>query len=90
MFEIAAFSAACVFNDGLFPILKVMETMGVQIEPNASFYAEKINSVRIDKAEKSATAASKEHKIAVRNARSLENDLLEVEEGDTYGAGITD
>ena len=88
--EIAAFSAACVFNEGLFPILKVMETMGVQIGPNATFYAEKVNSARIDKAEHAASRTSKQHRIAVRNAKSLENYALEVEEGVMYGAGIAD
>lgn len=67
-----------------------MEIMGVKIGPTAIKFAEKANDVRIDRAEKSASEASKEHRIAARNARLLQNDLDEHEEGFVYGAGIAD
>ena len=86
--EIAVFSAACVFNEGLLPILKIMETMGVKIGPTAEKFADKVNDKRVDKAELQASNTSKEHRTAVRNARILENDLNEQEEGVVYEAGM--
>lgn len=48
--EIAALSAACIFNEGLLPILNVMEVMGVKIRPQARHFADKANDKRVDRA----------------------------------------
>lgn len=64
--------------------------MGVKIGRNIVSYAEKFNDARVDKAEQDALDSSKEYKIAVRNARLLENDLLEAEAGLVYEAGTTE
>lgn len=64
-----------------------METMGLKVGRNAVPYAEKVNSVRIDKAERDALESSKARRIAVRNAKSIENDLLEAKDGVVYRAG---
>jgi len=56
--EIAVFSAACVFNEGISPILKIMEIMGVKIGPTAENFVEKVNDKRIDKAELQASNTS--------------------------------
>lgn len=53
-----------------------METMGVKVGQNVKTYAEKVNSARINKAEKYALESFQSHRIALRNARSLENDLM--------------
>lgn len=38
--------AYSIFNEGFFPFLKVMETMGVKIRHNDVSYAEKVNDAR--------------------------------------------
>jgi len=86
--DIAALSAACIFNEGLLPILKVMELMGVKIGPQARHFADKANDKRVDRAELEASEASKEHRTASRNARILENDRYEDQEGVVYEAGM--
>ena len=86
--EIAALSAACIFNEGLSPILKVMEVMGIRIGPEARHFADRANNRRIDRAELEATEASKEHRTALRNARILQNDAYEDLEGVVYEAGM--
>ena len=93
IFETAAYSAACIFNEGFFPILKamqVMQAMQVRIGPQAKLYAEKVNNLRIERAELQASEASKEHRTALRNARILQNDYYEEEEGIVYGVGIAE
>lgn len=86
--EIAALSAACIFNEGLLPVLKVMEVMGVKIGLEARRFADKANDRRLDRAEHEATEASKEHRTAARNSRILQNDAYEEQEGVVYEAGI--
>lgn len=86
--EIAALSAACIFNEGLSPILKVMEVMGVRIGPEARHFADRANNRRVERAELEATEASKEHRTALRNARILQNDAYEDQEGVVYEAGM--
>jgi len=49
--EIAVFSAACIFNEGFLPILKVLEVMGVQIGPQARLYVDSVNDMRLHRAE---------------------------------------
>lgn len=88
--EIAAYSAACVFNEGSFTILKVMETMGVHIGYEARQHALNVDEVRVSQAERRSSLASKETRTALRNTRILLNDQYEEEEGVVYGAGIAD
>lgn len=88
--EIAAYSAACVFNEGSFTILKVMETMGVHIGYEAKQHALNVDEVRVSQAERRSSLASKETRTALRNTRILLNDQYEEEEGVVYGAGIAD
>lgn len=86
--EIAALSAACIFNEGFLPILRVMEVMGVKIGPHARHFADMANDKRVDRANLEATGASKENRTATRNARILENDAYEDHEGVVYEAGM--
>lgn len=86
--EIAAHCAACVFNEGLLPILKIMEVMGVKIGTKARQYVEIVNEKRTDRAELEATEASKEHRTFMRNAKVLENDVYKREEGVVYEDGM--
>ena len=86
--EIAALSAACIFNEGLLPILKVMEVMGVKIGPQARQFADKANDKRVERAELETTEASKENRTATINAKILENDAYGDQEGVVYEAGM--
>lgn len=70
----SAHSAACIFNKGFYPILRVIKMIGVKIGSNAKTCAEKVDSARIDKAEKDTWESSKAHWIAVKNAKPLQND----------------
>ncbi|KAG5876292.1 hypothetical protein JTB14_032519 [Gonioctena quinquepunctata] len=65
-----------------------MEVMGVRIGPEARHFADRANNRRVDRSELEATEASKEHRTAVRNARILQNDAYEDQEGVVYEAGM--
>ena len=64
--------------------------MEVRIGPQAKLYAEKFNNLRIERAELQASETSKEHRTALRNARILQNDYYEEEEGIVHGAGVAE
>ena len=64
--------------------------MEVRIGPWAILYAEKVNNLRIERAELQASEASKEHRTALRNARILQNDYYEEEQGIVCGTGIAE
>jgi len=67
--EIAAFSAACIFNQGYSPVLKILEVMGCVIGQEAVKHVERVDSERITKAERRASLTSKASRIKLRNAR---------------------
>lgn len=62
--------------------------MGVRIGPEARHFADRANNRRVERAELEATEASKEHRTALRNARILQNDAYEDQEGVVYEAGM--
>ena len=64
--------------------------MKVRIGLQAKLYTEKVNNLRIERAELQASEASKEHRTALRNAMILQNDYYEEEKGIVYGAGIAE
>ncbi|KAG5865616.1 hypothetical protein JTB14_025789 [Gonioctena quinquepunctata] len=76
--EIAALSA----------ITHIEKVIGVRIGPEARHFADRANNRRVDRSELEATEASKEHRTAVRNARILQNDAYEDQEGVVYEAGM--
>ncbi|KYN50387.1 hypothetical protein ALC57_00024, partial [Trachymyrmex cornetzi] len=88
--EIAAYCAACKFNDGFKPLIKIMETMGVTIGKISTEFAEKCDEARIEKTNLCSTSDSKESRSALRNARFEENEAYEQAEGVMYGPGIAD
>ncbi|XP_043471610.1 uncharacterized protein LOC122504522 [Leptopilina heterotoma] len=88
--EIATLTAACTFNEGFMPILKIMEVMGVQIGTNGMNYAKKYNELRIRRAEKKASETSKQARSSRRADRVAENDAYEETEGLLYAPGIAD
>jgi len=63
-------TAACVFNEGFALILKIMECMGVKISPSALEHANARNADRIYTANRRSSEASKEARIACREAKN--------------------
>lgn len=88
--DIAAYCAACTFNEGFKAILKIMDVMGITIGPYADQLAQDRDERRIYKANRQSTGDSKEARTARRKAKSAENDDFEKTEGILYGAGIAD
>lgn len=88
--QIACQTAACIFNEGFKPVLKIMSVMGVKIGPTAVQYATQRDRERIRVANRRSTDASKEARTQRRNAILDENERFEEEEGIMYGAGIAD
>lgn len=88
--EIATNTAACIFNEGFLPVLKIMEVMGVTIGQSARDYADSVDNARIMRAEKTAKANSKEARIFRRALKASENNNFEETEGLLYAPGIAD
>lgn len=88
--EIACQTAACIFNEGFHPVLKILEVMGVKIGPIAAQFAADCNRTRIRVANRRSTDASKEARTKRRQAILDENVHYEEDEGIMYGAGIAD
>ena len=86
--EIATKTAACIFNEGFQPILRIFETMGCVLGPHSLNFARLHDEARIQRAEKQALSTTKETRMKNRNARSEEIELLEQAEGLIYGPGI--
>lgn len=62
--EIATLTAACIFNEGFLPVLKIMELMGVTIGQTARNYSDSVDNARTLKANKNAELNTKEPGIA--------------------------
>ncbi|GFS42088.1 uncharacterized protein TNIN_49981 [Trichonephila inaurata madagascariensis] len=74
--EIATCTAACIFNEGFLPVLKVIEVMGVTIDQTARDYADTVDNARILEAEKTAQANCKEARILRRAPKLLKMIIL--------------
>ncbi|KYN07998.1 hypothetical protein ALC62_01024 [Cyphomyrmex costatus] len=88
--EIAAWCAACKFNEGLKPFLKIMEVMGITIGKQAAEFVQRSDEARVELANKRSSMTSKENRTTLRNIRLQENDAYECAEGIIYGPGIAD
>lgn len=88
--EIAAYCAACTYNEGFQPLLKIMEVMGVTVGNAAVDLAQQRDSIRISNANKRSIEASKERRAQLRKAKVAENEFFEEEEDIMYGPGIAD
>lgn len=88
--EIAAFTAACIFNEGFFPVLKILEVMDITLGPCAVAFAKSYNKSRIAKAENATAMSSKEARKSRRADKVAENDAYEEDEGILYAPGIDD
>lgn len=61
--KIACLTAACIFNEGFSPVLKIMEVMGITIGQTAMQFATMRDQHRIVRANRRSTEASKEGRI---------------------------
>jgi len=87
--EIAAYVAACVFNEGSFGLLQIMQDMEISSGPSAHAWARSTDSIRIDRAEQEAERRTKEGRIL---RRQDQKDALDTtDDADIlYGPGIDD
>ncbi|XP_074114279.1 uncharacterized protein LOC141537286 [Cotesia typhae] len=88
--EIACQTAACIFNEGFHPVLKILEVMGVKIGPITTQFAADCDRTRIRVANRRSTDVSKEARTKRRQAILDENVHYEDDEGIMYGADIAD
>lgn len=88
--ELSAFLSAIMFNEGYSPLLRLMEVMGIVVGPHALAAANARDDVRVRKAERAHTAASKEGRLSRRMDRSNQDEFFEEVEGGLYGPGIAD
>lgn len=88
--DIATYISACIFNEGFASLLKIMETMGITIGPQAEQLARNRDERRVSSANRRSTDNSKEARTARQNERSEQIEEYERSEGILYGAGIAD
>ncbi|XP_071639830.1 uncharacterized protein [Temnothorax longispinosus] len=86
--EIAAYLATAIFNEGYFPILKIMEIMGIVIGQQSKTFAESHNEKRLFSTHRHSLEITKEARTARRMEKTVLQDFFEEEEGLMYGAGI--
>ena len=72
------------------PILKIMESMGVQVDPKSMAYAQTYNDYRIMTAETETSDASKLVRSTRRAEKLAENNVFEETECLLYAPGIAD
>jgi len=77
-------------NEGFSPLLNIMQVMGITIGPYVKSAADARDNERVRKAEAAHSAASKEHRLTLRQERTAQNEFYEQEEGVLYGPGIAD
>ena len=88
--EIAAFIATGVFNEGYYAILKIMQTLEINIGDHCKLFAENYDAQRIRRQERRSLSSSKEARTAHRLRQIQENEFNEEAEGLLYGPGIAD
>ena len=88
--EIATYTAACIFNEGQKPILKILEVMGCSLGPGSLSFAENCDNARVQRVDPRSSFASKNARIARREARAAEDKVYDEEGGTMYGPGIGD
>ena len=88
--EIASKIAACTFNEGYNPVLKIMEEMGLKIGSSSANYIDNHDFTRVQHANRDSLDTSKEVRMERKTARLAENESFEQAEGTSYGAGIAD
>ncbi|RLU19001.1 hypothetical protein DMN91_009359 [Ooceraea biroi] len=88
--EIAAFIAVCVFNEGFFGVLKIMETLEIKIGTTCKMFADSVDANRIRRQERRSLTSTKEVRLARKQELIEQNEMFEEAEGLLYGPGIAD
>ncbi|XP_071653066.1 uncharacterized protein [Temnothorax longispinosus] len=88
--EIAAYLATAIFNEGYFPILKIMEIMGIVIGQQSKTFAEYHNEKRLLSAHHRSLESTKEARTARKMEKTVLQDFFEEEKGLMYGPGIAE
>lgn len=88
--QIAAYAAACTFNQGNVAILKMFEALGVPCGHHAHTYVAKADEQRISIAGQRTQNATKEGRIARRQSQKDHLEHAADAEGTLYGPGIDD
>ena len=88
--ELAAYVAACTFNEGSGSLLTFMYDMGITVGPSAHEYARQEDNSRIARAEEEAQQQSKETRIRCRLEKKEAEDNQVAAGNVLYGAGIDD
>ena len=88
--EIAANVAACIFNEGCFSLLALLQELGISKGPSFHEWARTVvDHIRISRAEQEAAKESKEGRVRRRQEQKDALDILS-ESTSLYGAGIDD
>ena len=87
--EIAAYVAACVFNEGSSAFLTFMAEMGIISGPSAHQWANATDNFRINRADEKAALEIKEGRMQRRQDQKEALDLLD-DSNILYGPGIDD
>ena len=61
--QIAALTAACIFNEGISALLLIMHGMDLKLGPNSHEYARNMDENRVTSAEKKSTSETHEARI---------------------------
>lgn len=71
--------AVCMFNDGMSSVMVVMEVLGITIGNNLFHFCVEADATRIQHSERSLTEKAKKARLALKSARKLEEDNVNVE-----------
>jgi len=88
--DIATNIAICIFNDGMSPVMRIMEILGITIGANCYNFCVESDASRIERSERSLTDEAKQARLLSKSARKEEEEENINLEGRLYGAGIAD
>lgn len=88
--EVSAFIAACVFNEGYYSVLKMVNHLDIKIGPQARYFAEAYNEQRLIWQRRRCLSNSKSARTTQILELTVQNDFYEEAEGLLYGPGIAD
>jgi len=86
--DIATDMAVCIFNDGMFSIMKIMKVLELQIGLHCYNFCTEADARRVEQAESSLSDVVKKSRLACRAAKKMDDDANADLDGVWYGAGI--
>ncbi|KZC14778.1 hypothetical protein WN55_07101 [Dufourea novaeangliae] len=88
--EIATYLATSIFNEGYTLVMKVMESLGIEIGFQAKNFTMNTDFQRTAAAESRASTSSKQARMDRYEQKRQVNEFYEAAEGLLYGVGIAD